>query len=224
MFDGIKLICIGDKDKEQPWIRCLHSVVVPADKFLKISNLSFKCPDCSHVSDKLSPYFTSLLALNKAANTFDKSDFYVRNYELAYQGCHEDGFENTPYVLENDDWSNWNMQLASITIALTEMPGVRSEIWEDHFFKARAFVYPHEWKLTFGSILRRKALFYQGHEINLVLLKTLIAEIRNYNNAWLQLIDSCVAASPVDLKHPVYTDLNNVDSLAKLFPETEKYE
>jgi hypothetical protein len=224
VFDGIKLVCMGAKDIEQPWIQCLHPIIVPAGKFLKISNIRFKCPECGRESDKLGSYFATLVKLNKAANNFDKSGFYIKNYELVYQGSYEEGFENTPYVLENEDWTNWNMQIASITIAFTDMPSVRSEIWEDHFYKARPFVYPHQWKLTFGSVLRRKTLYYHNYEINLDLLKQLINEIRNYNNAWLQLIDSFASGAPVDLKHSLYSSLNNVESLAELFDDSEKYD
>lgn len=213
---------MGAKDKKQPWLHCYYPIIVPSDKYLKISNLSFKCPNCEHTSDKLGPYFASLVSLNKAANAFDKSGFFVKNYELVYQGSYE-GFDNTPYILENEDWGNWNTQIASITIANTEIPGVRSEIWEDCFFKARPFVYPHEWRLTFGSVMKRKALYYQNHEINLTLLKTLISQIRNYNKAYLQLIDSFVSAAPVDLKHHVYTHLNDVQSLIEIFPDIDTY-
>ncbi len=222
MFAGIKLLCMGTKDKNRPFISCLRGLIVPEDRFLKIANLKFKCPDCGHASQKINPYFLNLINLKQAADAFDKSEFYIRNYELSFQGCHEDGFDITPYVLEEDDWVHWNMQIAAITIAHKES-SQRMDIWEDHNFKARPFVHAFEREMTFGGILRRRALFIERHEINLALLKALIKEIRNYNNAWLQLIDSFVTAAPVDLKHDLYTHLNNVESLDLLFPETEKY-
>lgn len=98
------------------------------------------------------------------------------------------------------------------------------DIWEDHNFKARPFVYAFDLKMTFSSILRRRALFIHEYEINLPLLKRLIKEIRAYNLAWLKLIDTFITAAPVDLNHALYTHLNDVESLDQLFPETEKYD
>lgn len=223
MFAGIKLMCMGPKEKDRPFIPCLRAIIVPEDRFLKIANLKFKCPDCGHASSEIKPYFLSLLNLKKAADELDKSDFYIRNYDLTFQGCHEDVFEITPYVLEEDDWMHWNMRIAAITIAHKE-DYFRMELWEDHNFKARPFVHALDREMTFGKILRRRALFSGEHEINLSLLKALIREIRNYNNAWVKLVDSFYTAAPVDLKHSLYTHLNNVESLDQLFPETKKYE
>jgi hypothetical protein len=224
VFSGVKLLCMGAKEKNRPYIHCLNPLIIPAEKFLKIANIKYKCPACGHSSDKLGSYFISLVKLKKAGDTFDGSGFYIRNYELAFQGCHEDGFNITPYVLQEDDWVTWNMQVASITIANTEEPAFRMDIWEDHFFKGRPFVHPFQWEMTFGSVLRRRSLYINSHEVNLSSLKNLIKELRNYNSAWLRLVDSFITAAPVDLKDSLYTHLNKVDSLVKLFPETETYE
>ena len=115
------------------------------------------------------------------------------------------------------------MQIASITIANSDRPSLRMDLWEDHNFKARPFLHPSQWEMTFGSILRRRSLFIDIYEINLPSLKELIKEIRKYNNAWLKLVDSFVTAAPVDLKHPLYTHLAKVESLDELFPDDEKY-
>jgi len=223
MFAGIKLLCMGPKDKLRPFLQCLRSTIVPEEMFLKIANLKFECPDCGHVSNQIGSYFLSLTKLKKAADSFDKTGFYIKNYDLAFQGCHEDGFDITPHVLENNDWSHWNMQISAITIANSNSPSICFDLWEDHNFKGRPFLHPFEYELTFGSVMRRQALFYHEHKINLPALKILIKEIRNYNNVWLKLMNSSVSAAPVDLKHSLYTHLNKVDSLADLFPEDEIY-
>lgn len=224
MFAGIKLLCMGAKEKDRPYIQCLRPLIIPESKFLKIANLEFKCPSCGHRSDQIIPYFQSLIKLKQAADSFDSSGFYIKSYGLTFQGCHEDGFEITPYVFEKDDWIHWNMQIADITIANSERPIFRLDLWEDHNFKARPFLHPLQWEMTFGSILRRHSIFIDQYEINLVLLRALIKEIRNYNKSWLKLVDSFITAAPVDLKHSLYCHLNNVKSLDELFPENEKYE
>jgi hypothetical protein len=214
---------MGRKDKNRPFLDCLRPFIVPEDRFLKIANLKFKCPDCGHESDRVNPYFLSLIKLKKAADAFDKSGFYIKNYDLAFQGCYEDGFDITPHVLEENDWIHWNMQISAITIANSDRPSIRIDLWEDHNFKARPFIHPFDSEMTFGSVLRRHSLFTHEHGINLPSLKTLIREIRNYNNAWLNLMDSFVTAAPVDLKHSLYTLLAKVESLDELFPDNEKY-
>lgn len=222
MFAGIKLLCLRPKKGGPFYQECLHPIIVPEDKFLKIANIKFKCPACERENDQIAPYFLCLIKLKKAADAFDATNFYIRNYELAFQGCHADGFEITPHVLQEDDWIHWNMQIASLTIAHRES-SIKIDLWEDHNFKARPFLHPFENELTFGSVMKRRALFYDEHEINLPSLKSLIKEIRNYNNAWLKLVDSFVTAVSVDLKHSLYTLLNKVDSLAELLPDDEKY-
>lgn len=223
MFQGVKLLCMGPKDKERPWIQCLNPVIVPSDKFLKIANRRFKCPICAHESDKLQPFFIALLNLKKAADSFDTSGFYIKNYFVGIEGCHEDGLEITPYVLENNDWTHWNMQVSAITCTNTEDQSLEFDLWEDHFYKARPFVFPPEWELTFGSVLRRRSLYIRENSVSIPALKSLIKGIRNYNEAWLKLLESYVTAAPVDLNHSLYTFISEVDSLIELFPETDTY-
>ena len=103
MFAGIKLLCMGRKEKDRPFLDCLRPIIVPENLFFKIANVKFKCPDCGHESAQIRPYFLSLIKLKQAADTFDKTGFYIRNYDLTFQGCHEDGFDITPHVLNEDD-------------------------------------------------------------------------------------------------------------------------
>jgi hypothetical protein len=223
MFDGIKMLCMG-VDENSPFFDCLHSVIVTEAKFLKLANKQYRCPFCGHTSDMIQPFFHALIKLRKAAMDFNNSGTYIRSYGLVFEGCHEDGFhELTPYILENNDWGNWNMQIASCGIALTEEPAYRIELWEDHNFKARPFVYPQQSATTFSSILRKKSMYLGSQEINVDLLKVLIKEVRNYNKAWLKLLDSHVTAAPVDLKNALYTHLAEVDSLDELFSDDERY-
>lgn len=220
MFDGIKLLCI--KSGDRPWDICCRSVIVREGLYLKIANKPFKCPACGHQSDKLKSFFLQILKLNKAANSFKNSGFYIRNYSLGLQSCHEEGFDVTPYILESDDWINWNMQISSYTLAKNGEPSVRFPIWEDHFLKARPFVHPNrQWELTFNGALKRKALYFMGYEIsNFYLLKDLIRETRRYNQSWSALLDNWMIAAPVDLKNPIYLSLKKVDNLAEVYNDT----
>ncbi len=218
MFDGVKLLCIVRK--EPGFESCLRPLIVRDDKFLKIANKGFTCPSCGHRSGKLKPFFLQLLELQKATKVLFDTGFYLKNYKLAFECCHEDDFETLEYVLNKNDWGNWNMQIASIIISGIERE-TRVTIWEDHYFKARPFVYPNEYELTFGSVLRRKAMYAFDHEIkNLTHLQNLIRHIRKHNVAWLNLLGSGVAAAPVDLTDPLATSLNNVQNLGELFEET----
>ena len=218
MFDGVKLLCLVRK--EPGFESCLHPLIVRDGKFLKIANKDFSCPSCGHKSEKLTPFFLRLAELQKATKLLQDTGFYLKNYKPAFECCHEDGFETLDYILNKNDWGNWNMQIASIIISGIEQE-TRIAIWEDHFYKARPFVYPCDWELTFGSVLRRKAMYAFDHEFkNLSRLKDLIRNIRKYNEAWVGLLSSGVAAAPVDLTDPLATSLNNVKNLAELFEET----
>lgn len=221
MFDGIKLLCLAKKDNNIV-NDCLHSVIVPSEKFIKIANKSFRCPECGRENSQLASFFLQLTNLQKATREFRETGFYVRCYGLGFESCHEDGFEITPHILENNDWGFWNMQISSIIIAYTENPGYRIDIWEDHFLKALPYVYPL-WPtqdLTFSQVLRRKTIYVQDHEVkDIILLKNLLKEIRNYNNSWKELLGSFMSAAPVDLKNGLNTHLAEVDTLAELFSD-----
>lgn len=220
MFDGVKILCFGPLPKEKGYGTCLQPVIVPEDKFLKIANLNFKCPKCGREIMQVNHYFENLMNLRQVSRDFLRSSFYVRNYQLAFEICHEDGFDTTAHVLENDDWESWNMQISAITIANKDTPGYRIDIWEDHFLKGRPYVYPLDDIVTFSDVLSRDSFYLHGVQIDLNSLQSLVKEIRNYNSAYLQLVDSFLNSAPADLEHPVWTHLNQVDSLAELFPET----
>ena len=138
-------------------------------------------------------------------------------------GCHEEAFELTPYVVENFDWGNWNMQVSSITVASSESPSFRAEIWEDQVLVFRPFVHPMMSELTFGGVIRRKSMFLGDQEVNLDLLSKTIRELRAYNKAWIGLLNGFTSAAPIDLSHALYTHLAGVDSLDELFPDEERY-
>ncbi len=223
MFSGVKLLCGGVRDKKHPFIQCLQPIIVPEDRFHKIANMHFQCPSCGHKSKYIQPYFLSLIKLKQAAANFDKTGVYVHSYGVTIQNSYEDGIELTPHVLENDDWTYWNMQIASINIAVSESSSYRMELWEDHNFKARPFMHSFQSAMMFGSVLRRHSLHIYTYEVDISTLQALIKEIRNYNNAWVKLMDSFVSAAPVDLNDVLYTHLAGVDSLDELFPENERY-
>ena len=129
-----------------------------------------------------------------------------------------------PYLLENKDWTTWNMQLASITIANLEMTSMKMKIWEDHNFKAMPFYYSQFPPETFESILSKNSISLGDKSIEISLLKTLVKEIRSYNSAWRDMVDAGLSAVPVDLNHELYTHFAGVDSLDELFPENERYD
>ncbi len=222
MFDGIKLLCISKN--RQDFKSCLTPLIVPSDKFLKIANdLNYCCRGCGRKSKALRSFFMEALRLQKAVNSISDTDFYLSNYNLGFVSCHEDEFPVTPHILENSDWGHWNMQISSITIAKIDEPGSNVDIREDCFEKARPFVHPIVKDLTFNNVLHRKSLIGPYHEIkDLRTLKELIRQVRKYNIAWWSLLDSLVCAAPVDLEDGRYTYLNNVSSLAMLYP-TETY-
>jgi hypothetical protein len=228
MFDGIKLLCLGVIDENNIMAECLNPIIVPENRYLKIANLKYRCPNCSHQSDKMRPYFIALMNLDKRMNELMAHGFYCHHYAIGIHGCHDDmkdDFDLTPYALEHNDWGNWNMQIAMVNIANLENSGYRIDLWEDHFLKAQPILQYSMRNITFEKILRRKRPFYiDSHIVNLEALKDAVKAIRNYNSALLALVDSGVAAAPVDIKHSLYTNLNQVDSLIDLFPEAERYE
>jgi hypothetical protein len=220
MFDGIKLLCLGNRNDGRFWQICASPAIVTREKYLKIANEGYKCIACGHKSDFIKPFFLRLINLQKLVAQFEDTGFTVINYGLGFEFCHEDGFDTTPYVLEHNDWFHWNMQISNITIASLKEPVNKLDITEDAFFKADPYPCPGKTALTFNKALRIKSLCTLDHEItNLLLLKNLLRAIRIYNSAWVSLLGSFVNAVPVDLLHGLYTHLSNVNSLTELFPE-----
>lgn len=224
MFDGIKILCKGHRGHKEgfSYNKCLNPMLVPEKMFLKLANTQFTCPICGHSSDKTIPFFESLLQLRKASAEVKRSEFYVRYYELAIESSYEDGFDELSiHLLENEDWASWNMQISSVTIqSLTSYEKI--ELWENCNLKALPFYRNYSSHLTFESILRRKSILSGQGSVDIIFLKNLVKEIRNYNRSWRNLFESGLSASPVDLTHPIYTYLADVDSLDELFPECEK--
>ena len=67
MFDGIKLLCISKN--RQDFKSCLTPLIVPADKFLKITNdLNYCCRGCGRKSKALRSFFMEALRLQKTVN------------------------------------------------------------------------------------------------------------------------------------------------------------
>jgi hypothetical protein len=139
MFDGVKLLCLVRKE---PSIEsCLRPLIVRDDKFLKIANKGFTCPSCGHKSEKLNSYFLHLAELQKASKLLEDTGFVLKNYKLAFMCCMR--MTLNPRLCANNDWGHWNMQIASIIIAGIDRD-TEINLWEDHYHKARPFVYPVE--------------------------------------------------------------------------------
>lgn len=224
MFGGIKLLCITPK---KDFTLCLNPVIVPNEKYFKISLEQFKCLACGRTSQKVMPFFSQLIKLRKSVDDIDKTGFLYKGYnlgfEIRYKG--EDSVIGTPYFLDNDDWGHWNMQICSITLKNIEHEALNFDVWEDHFYKANTCLNPKVRKfrrpITFNWVLRTKSFYYQDKEVKrLDTLKNFLREIRRYNIVWRSLFDySLLNAVPVDLTCPRYTGFENVKSLAELFPD-----
>lgn len=219
MFDGIKLLCTNKM--------CLNSVIVPENKFFKISLTEFRCHSCEHINKNIASFFKQIISVSKSRNELKKTGFLHSTYDLGFiirfdENEETSETEHTRCFLENNDWHHWNLQISCVTLKNIKSKAIRFEIWEDHFAKANTFLNPAKLKLgpnfTFNKLLRAKTFFRHDTEVkNLYVLQNFLREIRKYNNAWLKLFQTFLTAAPVDLKHQVYTDLSNVKSLAGFY-------
>lgn len=224
MFEGIKLLCMHPK-ADDPYLElCLHPLIVTRERYLKIANMAYTCPRCGYKSKTLGKFFRQVQMLQKTVEDMKTVGFFVEKYEIAFMACQEDEFDFTPHILEHDDWIDWNMQISLVRITNMEDHTMSVDLWEDHFFKSRPFIYPSEWKHAFNAVLRKKALYIMGCEaIDFKYVKNLINDIRNYNKSWHSLLNAQIAAVPVDLKDPLYTSIAKGQSLDELFQQ-DKYE
>lgn len=220
MFDSIKVLCgcaAGFGDTGVP-------VVVAEEKYLKIINSLWQCPQCGRLHKELAQYFETVQALLVALRNFERTNFKIRTYTLV-QHIHSDdeNFEPAKYLLENHDWVRTNMQIACIEICVAEESGYRIEIWGERFVFAQIEYPDLSGCVTFERVLQRGELHVHGHEVNFQSLKAVWDLVCEYNDQLLSLAGAGLNAAPVDIKEPLLNHLNRTESLLELLPDEEIY-